>query len=638
MPLPPRPRAPGFCRRPPSQDPPPARPAALPAKPDAEPAKTDSGIDLRASTPLPQRRLPRFHFPFGRPAAAHPLVSPGQDQAIRSIFSVSPGSPGTALSERDFCQVTLACGIPRYLNAVFFRRASRGAAAVDYARFASFWTEITAAFHSLEAVAFGILKEPDCSFVTPKDVEVAVQDVTLHHPGLEFLSSLPVFQNRYVETVVTRLFYAKNKNWNKQMTFAEFKKSDFVARIQNLEHIEDINWTHDFFSYQHFYVIYCKFWELDRDHDMLIDLQALRRYDHFSLSERILRRVIGGFGKLPSHSRPRPKPASAGAPSASASASGPESALAASASSPSSSMSSSPRLTSSPPAVAPPSQSMSHSSSAAAAAQAASSSAPHQPLTLPPRHTTPTVMSYEDFIYFILSVEEKRTIHAIEYWFRCLDLDGDGFISLYEIGYFFEEQYERMLGNRMTDLWRFEDFVCSLLDLIRPEHKTKISLSDLKHSASAPLFFDMLFDLHKYENHIRRIDPAFRDQDDVTYEGPHGEHITLTGFQKFAARTYQFLAEEESAAASISHSTSGQSHMGGGGLGSLIGGSYHQSSSYDDMVDDRLMEGYLCGAGDHDHDNDIDTDNIGIGVRGGIPHEWDEDEYEMEMHVSRVGV
>jgi serine/threonine-protein phosphatase 2A regulatory subunit B'' len=44
---------------------------------------------------------------------------------------------------------------------------------------------------------------------------------------------------------------------------------------------EDINQITDFFSYEHFYVIYCKFWELDKDHDLFIDREDLARHnDH----------------------------------------------------------------------------------------------------------------------------------------------------------------------------------------------------------------------------------------------------------------------------------------------------------------------------------------------------------------------
>lgn len=71
-------------------------------------------------------------------------------------------------------------------------------------------------------------------------------------------------------------------------------------------------------------------------------------------------------------------------------------------------------------------------------------------------------ISYKEFIPFIISVEDKKTTPGIEYWFRCLDLDGDGVISLHELHYFWEEQFERMIEQRMSDPWQFDDFVCSL--------------------------------------------------------------------------------------------------------------------------------------------------------------------------------
>lgn len=53
-------------------------------------------------------------------------------------------------------------------------------------------------------------------------------------------------------------------------------------------------------------------------------------------------------------------------------------------------------------------------------------------------------MSYFEFVWFLLSEEDKRHPTAIEYWFRCMDLDGDGFLSMYELEYFYEEQMHRM--------------------------------------------------------------------------------------------------------------------------------------------------------------------------------------------------
>jgi hypothetical protein len=47
-----------------------------------------------------------------------------------------------------------------------------------------------------------------------------------------------------------------------------------------------------YFSYEHFYVIYCKFWELDSDHDFLIDKEDLLRYGNHALTYRIVDRIF----------------------------------------------------------------------------------------------------------------------------------------------------------------------------------------------------------------------------------------------------------------------------------------------------------------------------------------------------------
>jgi hypothetical protein len=39
----------------------------------------------------------------------------------------------------------------------------------------------------------------------------------------------------------------------------------------------------DYFSYEHFYVIYCKFWELDTDHDLLIDEKDLAKHNNHGI-------------------------------------------------------------------------------------------------------------------------------------------------------------------------------------------------------------------------------------------------------------------------------------------------------------------------------------------------------------------
>ena len=75
-----------------------------------------------------------------------------------------------------------------------------------------------------------------------------------------------------------------NNSWSGRISLQELKHSNLLSVITLLEKEEDINQVTQYFSYEHFYVIYCKFWELDRDHDLFIDKHDLARHsDHGEL-------------------------------------------------------------------------------------------------------------------------------------------------------------------------------------------------------------------------------------------------------------------------------------------------------------------------------------------------------------------
>lgn len=69
-----------------------------------------------------------------------------------------------------------------------------------------------------------------------------------------------------------------------------FQKKMFLPAGQNvvlLEQEEDVNQLTEYFSYEHFYVIYCKFWELDSDHDLYIDQNDLARHNDQGLGGHV---------------------------------------------------------------------------------------------------------------------------------------------------------------------------------------------------------------------------------------------------------------------------------------------------------------------------------------------------------------
>jgi len=58
-----------------------------------------------------------------------------------------------------------------------------------------------------------------------------------------------------------------------------------------LEHERDINCITEFFSYNHFYVMWCLFWELDEDEDSKLSKDDLLRYGSYGLSARVVERL-----------------------------------------------------------------------------------------------------------------------------------------------------------------------------------------------------------------------------------------------------------------------------------------------------------------------------------------------------------
>ncbi|XP_037652980.1 serine/threonine-protein phosphatase 2A regulatory subunit B'' subunit beta-like isoform X2 [Choloepus didactylus] len=104
------------------------------------------------------------------------------------------------------------------------------------------------------------------------------------------------------------------------------------------------------------------------------------------------------------------------------------------------------------------------------------------------------------FPVFLRSGPESQ---SIEYWFRCMDLDGDGTLSMYELEFFYEEQ-SRRLDSMAIEALPFEDCLCQMLDLVRPQSEGKITLQDLKKCKQANVFFDTFFNIEKYLDHEQK--------------------------------------------------------------------------------------------------------------------------------------
>ena len=111
------------------------------------------------------------------------------------------------------------------------------------------------------------------------------------HPGLEFLKATPEFQDKYAGTVIQRIFYELDWDDNGKINFRDYKRSKLYRTLERLQQEEEINAIRDFFIYEHFYVIYCRFYELDLDHDEFINREDFGKYSRHALSNKAILRI-----------------------------------------------------------------------------------------------------------------------------------------------------------------------------------------------------------------------------------------------------------------------------------------------------------------------------------------------------------
>ncbi|OAD66429.1 hypothetical protein PHYBLDRAFT_70884 [Phycomyces blakesleeanus NRRL 1555(-)] len=396
-----------------------------------------------------------FYFPFGKP-----ISTVQRDLNDKKIFAVVRHLYGirTFLREEQFVPVTKACGLPRYLNMALFRRMNvqeEPEDGVSFEQFVRGWIMLSYDRYSDESIIFNILKRPGFTWLNPEDFIPVLEDIVYNHPGLQSLADNPMFQERYIETVICRLYYDGRCPGGK-MNLNQFRQSKFTMMIKALGPNIDLNNTHDCFSYKHFYVIYCKFWALDTDHNLIISQHDLMKYNQSTLSIWIVHRIMT-CGRI------------------------------------------------------------------AAFDQAYKSNV----------EVTP-VLTYLDYIWFLLSEIDKSTTMAIEYWFRCMDVDGNGVLTKYELAQFWEDQdaRQRYYGVGPEDRIQFKDVMCQMNDLIQPKTPNQFRLSDLKRNGyMAERFFDTFLNFDRFQIHESPIAPPNEiekeDEEDEDEEEEEEERFVL---------------------------------------------------------------------------------------------------------------
>jgi serine/threonine-protein phosphatase 2A regulatory subunit B'' len=323
--------------------------------------------------------------------------------------------------------------------------------------FLQFWQKEIEPYDHYERF-FRIVKQPDADYITKDDFVPFLQELLRFHPGLFFLEHHEEFQRKYALTVITRIFYKVNKSRTGKISLREIRNSNLVTEFMHVDEETDINRVVEYFSYEHFYVLYCKFFELDSDKDSKITREDLLKYSEHSLSEAIVDRIFQVGTRVFSDG-----------------------------------------LNSGFKNVG---------------------------------------MTFPDFIYFMLAEEDKTQACALQYWFTCCDLDGDGKLTADEMRHFYRLQLHRVTSLGQESI-NFVDVLCQMIDMIDPKDPNAITLADLTKPDKVHIsgtLFDVLFNLHKFMRFESR---------DPFHEKQKREDMFNCDWDRYVNQEYKRLAQED---------------------------------------------------------------------------------------------
>lgn len=394
---------------------------------------------------------------------------------LTTMEPTAAGDDVIIFSLESFVRITKEiCNFPSFFNGPLYQRIldlwnvahknqtqAAAAAAVSLPMLEWFWKTEMEPYDPPERF-FRLVKQPHNDCILRDDFLPYIKALLNDHPGLEFLSNHAEFQEKYAVTVITRIFYSVNKCHSGRITSRQVRRSDLLSAFAAVDEEEDINKVTRYFSYEHFYVLYCRFWELDHDRDYRITREDLLKYGDHSLSHMIVDRI---FDAAP------------------------------------------------------------------------------RPFFCQDKNNSKVdreFLSYEDFIYFMLSEEDKANDVSVRYWFACVDVDGDAKLNNMEMRSFYAVQLHRMqcMGHEIVP---FEDMLCQMMDMIKPASNDHLIVEDFLQpecSNVSGALFDALFNLNKY---------LMFEQRDPFVERQKREDEFETDWDRFACIDYNRLAMEEEA-------------------------------------------------------------------------------------------
>ncbi|KAH8582987.1 phosphatase 2A regulatory subunit [Cryptosporidium sp. chipmunk genotype I] len=128
-------------------------------------------------------------------------------------------------------------------------------------------------------------------YISPFGFKPLLDEIVNRHKALKFLVEDEIFKELYIETIISRIYYELDILELRKLRFKDFKNTDLVDILINMKGNESFDDLINYFNYQHFYVLYSRFVELDSDEDHYLTLEEFKKHDFGSLTVNALTRI-----------------------------------------------------------------------------------------------------------------------------------------------------------------------------------------------------------------------------------------------------------------------------------------------------------------------------------------------------------
>ncbi|WZZ38590.1 hypothetical protein YC2023_034849 [Brassica napus] len=121
-------------------------------------------------------------------------------------------------------------------------------------------------------------------------------------------------------------------------------------------------------------------------------------------------------------------------------------------------------------------------------------------------------MDFDSFLDFVLALENKDTPEGLTYLFRCLDLQGRGFLTTADIHSLFRDVHQKWIEGGNYELC-IEDVRDEIWDMVKPSDPLKITLDDLLGCKQGGTVASMLIDVRGFWAHDNRENLLQEDEE-----------------------------------------------------------------------------------------------------------------------------